>query len=162
MAEVIVALGSNLESPHHQLKTAKAFLQNLSASELIYSSIYQSEPVGPSENDYLNAAVRLSTRLKPAELLTVLQQQEVNQGRPKSHEKWTARTIDLDIIAYNNLVIETDSLIIPHAGYTQRLFVLLPLKEVLPDWRDPENAQHIDQLIEAAPRMRISKTNLDW
>lgn len=162
MAEVIIALGSNLNNPLAQLKEAKEFLQNLSETEIIASPIYQSEPVGPSENDFLNAITCISTNLAPDLLFEQLKEQEKKQGRPTRYPKWTARTLDLDIIAYNHLVVETDNLIIPHANYTQRLFVLLPLKDVLPNWKDPKSAQHIDQLITLAPEIRISKTNLDW
>lgn len=162
MAEVIVALGSNLDSPLHQLVQAKQFLESISKQEVIVSSIYQSEPVGPSESDFLNAVALITTELSPTELLEQLKLQEQRQGRPTRYPKWTARTLDLDIIAYNRLVVETDSLIIPHANYTQRLFVLLPLKDVFQNWEDPKTAQHIDKLIALAPEIRISKTNLDW
>ncbi|MFA5669713.1 MAG: 2-amino-4-hydroxy-6-hydroxymethyldihydropteridine diphosphokinase [Balneolaceae bacterium] len=162
MAQVIIALGSNLNNPLAQLIEAKAFLSGISETDIIASPIYQSEPVGPSENDFLNAVISISTSLKPDLLLEQLKGQEKKQGRPTRYPKWTARTLDLDIIAYNRLVVETDNLIIPHANYVQRLFVLLPLKDVLPNWEDPKSAQHIDQLITLAPEIRISKTSLDW
>ncbi len=162
MAEVVIALGSNLDNPLQQLVQAKQFLESISQKEIAVSSIYQSEPVGPSESDFLNAVALITTELTPTELLEQLKLQEQRQGRPTRYPKWTARTLDLDIIAYNRLVVETDSLIIPHADYTQRLFVLLPLKDVFHNWEDPKTAQHIDKLITSAPEIRISKTNLDW
>ncbi len=162
MAKVVIALGSNLDDPHHQLVQAKEFLAFLSLEEITVSPIYQSEPIGPSDSDFLNAVALITTELNPTELLEQLKLQEQRQGRPTRYPKWTARTLDLDIIAYNRLVIETDSLIIPHADYTQRLFVLLPLKDVFQNWEDPKTAQHIDKLIALAPEIRISKTNLDW
>lgn len=162
MAQVVIALGSNLEDPHIQLKKAKRFLEAISDEEVISSPIYSSEPVGPSEQDFLNAAVVIKTGLRPEKLFKKLKAQEKNQGRPSRYPKWIARTIDLDIIAYDDLVLHTDSLIIPHNEYTKRLFVLLPLKDVLPDWKDPENAQLIDELIDEAPMIRISKTKLSW
>ncbi|MFP8490179.1 2-amino-4-hydroxy-6-hydroxymethyldihydropteridine diphosphokinase [Gracilimonas sp. Q87] len=162
MAQVVIALGSNLNDPHKQLKTAFKFLKKLTNSELKESPIYRSEPVGPSENDFLNAVVVIETELKPNELFEKLKKQEKKQGRPSRYPKWTARTLDLDIIAYDNLVIETDTLIIPHQEYKSRLFVLLPLKDVLPDWRDPVSAQHVDKLIKQAPKLDIVKTTLNW
>lgn len=162
MAQVVIALGSNLEDPHTQLKKAKQFLESISDEEVTSSPIYSSEPVGPSEQDFLNAAIVIKTRVSPEKLFEKLKAQEKNQGRPSRYPKWTARTIDLDIIAYDDLVLHTDSLIIPHNEYTKRLFVLLPLKDVLPDWKDPENAQLIDELIDEAPMIRISKTKLSW
>ncbi|MFD2531520.1 2-amino-4-hydroxy-6-hydroxymethyldihydropteridine diphosphokinase [Gracilimonas halophila] len=162
MARVVVALGSNLNDPHQQLKEAGNFLEEISDEEVIKSSIYRSEPVGPSENDFLNSVAILETSLDPEELFERLKEQEKKQGRPSRYPKWTARTLDLDIIAWDNLVIETDSLIIPHQEYSRRLFVLLPLKEVLPDWHDPVSAQHVDDLIEQAPLLEIDKTTLNW
>lgn len=162
MAQVIIALGSNLNDPHQQLKTALDFLVDLSTSKLKKSSIYRSEPIGPSEKDFLNAVAIIETELEPFELFEKLKEQEKKQGRPSRYPKWTARTLDLDIIAWDHLVIETDTLIIPHQEYTRRLFVLLPLKEVLPDWKDPISAQHVDELIEQAPSLEIDKTKLNW
>ncbi|MEO9885739.1 MAG: 2-amino-4-hydroxy-6-hydroxymethyldihydropteridine diphosphokinase [Balneola sp.] len=162
MAPVIIALGSNLDEPHQQLKSAKEFLTTLSISDINSSSIYRSEPVGPSEQDFLNAVIKIETDLNPSDLFKELKNQEKMQGRPSRYPKWTARTIDLDIIAYDDLVLETDTLIIPHAEYKNRLFVLLPLKEVFPDWKDIENAQPIEDMIANAPQIRIQKTKLAW
>lgn len=162
MAQVTIALGSNLDYPHHQLQEAKTFLISLSETEIKHSPIYATEPVGPSENDFLNAVLSIYTDLNPELLFDKLKQQERNQGRPSRYPKWTARTIDLDIIAYDDLALQTDTLIIPHKEYRNRLFVLRPLKDVFPNWKDPVTAQHIDELIEKAPDMRISKTDLNW
>lgn len=162
MAQVVIALGSNLNNPHKQLQAGLEFLKFLSSSAVLYSPIYRSEPVGPSENDFLNAVAVIETTLTPEVLFNKLKQQEKKQGRPSRYPKWTARTLDLDIIAWDNLVIETDTLIIPHQEYKSRLFVLLPLKDVLPNWRDPVSAQHVDELIKQAPSLDIVKTTLNW
>lgn len=162
MASVVIALGSNLNDPHAQLRKAAAFLEKLSDSPIQKSAIYRSEPVGPSDKEFLNAAVLLDTDLPPAALLEELKQQEKRQGRPSRYPKWTARTLDLDIISYDHLVIETDTLIIPHQDYKERLFVLHPLKDVLPDWKDPSDAQRIDDLIRQSPEMHIERTRLEW
>ncbi len=162
MAQVVIALGSNLNNPHHQLQKAHTFLEALSNSELKKSAIYKSEPVGPSTQPFLNAVLVLHTHLAPEALFEQLKAQEKKQGRPSRYPKWTARTLDLDIIAYDNLVVETDTLIIPHQEYTRRLFVLLPLRDVFPDWKDPVSAQPIDRLIQQAPTLEIVKTTLTW
>ena len=162
MAQVIIALGSNLNNPHLQLRKAASFLQTLSETEIITSDIYKSEPVGPSDNDFLNGVIAIETDLSPDELFNELKAQEKRQGRPSRYPKWTARTLDLDIIAYDDLVVETDTLIIPHQEYTRRLFVLLPLKDIFPDWKDPVSAQRVDTLIEQAPDLQIVKTTLNW
>ncbi|MCP9290932.1 2-amino-4-hydroxy-6-hydroxymethyldihydropteridine diphosphokinase [Gracilimonas sediminicola] len=162
MAQVVIALGSNLHHPHRQLQKAASFLESLSENGILTSVIYKSEPVGPSENDFLNGVIVIQTELPPEQLFIELKAQEKKQGRPSRYPKWTARTIDLDIIAYDNLVVETDTLIIPHQEYTRRLFVLLPLKDIFPDWKDPVSAQHVDTLIEQAPDLEIVRTTLNW
>lgn len=162
MAQVIIALGSNLDDPHNQLKTAKSFLESISSSKIYASSIYSSEPVGPSENDFLNAVICIQTEKKPDEVFKLLKEQEKKQGRPSRYPKWVARTIDLDIIAFDSLVLHTDTLIIPHSEYTKRLFVLLPLNDVFPNWEDPVTAQPIGELIQKASKIRITKTQLNW
>lgn len=162
MAEVVIALGSNLNDPHRQLQAAATFLEEISSVKIIKSPIYRSEPVGPSEQDFLNAVAVIQTNDQPEQLFQKLKEQERAQGRPSRYPKWTARTLDLDIIAWDDLVIETDSLIIPHQEYSRRLFVLLPLKDLFPDWKDPVSAQPIDEMIEHAPELDIDQTMLNW
>lgn len=162
MATVIVALGSNLNNPHKQLKQARLFLESISDAPVLASSIYSSEPVGPSEYDFLNAVIVVTTEKSVQEVFEKIKLQEKKQGRPSRYPKWTARNIDLDIIAYDNLVLQTDNLIIPHAEYVNRLFVLLPLQEVLPNWQDIVSAQSIEELVQNAPDLRIKKTKLVW
>lgn len=162
MATVTLALGSNLNHPHRQLQKARTFLAQLSEQPLNASSIYLSEPVGPSEFDFLNAVLQIHTELSPDALFKQLKQQEQAQGRPSRYPKWSARTLDIDIIAYDDLVLETDTLIIPHAAYTSRLFVLLPLQDVQPDWKDPKTGHSLPFMIEHAEPLIITKTKLNW
>jgi 2-amino-4-hydroxy-6-hydroxymethyldihydropteridine diphosphokinase len=98
----------------------------------------------------------------PVNLLAVLKKFEVKSGRKNQHVKWGPRLLDLDIIAFGNLVIQTQTLIIPHPEYTKRLFVLLPLKEVDAEWNDPQTKTPIDTLIEETVEMQIHKTNMTW
>lgn len=162
MAEIIVALGSNLDEPLEQLRQAALFLKECSTSEPELSPIYRSEPVGPSENDFLNAVALIRTEVPPNELLRRFKEQEKRQGRPSRYPRWTARTLDLDIISYGNLVVDEDNLIIPHPEYKHRLFVLLPLKAIRPEWTDPVTDLPIDDMIRNAPGIRIQKTQLTW
>ncbi len=162
MAKIAIALGSNLDDPLTQLIAAKSFLTNLSNSPIISSSIYESEPIGPSEYDFLNAVILIDSKLSPNELFLQLKDQESVQGRPSRYPKWTARPIDMDIISYDEKIIKTDELTIPHAEYSQRLFVLLPLQEVIPTWVDPKSKLAIETLIASAPEMSISRSNLAW
>ncbi len=162
MAKIAIALGSNLDNPLDQLKSAKSFLDSLSNSPIVSSNIYESEPIGPSDFDFLNAVVLIESDLTPEVLFSKLKEQEKRQGRPSRYPKWTARPIDMDIISYDEKIIKTEELTIPHNEYSRRLFVLLPLEEVLPNWVDPKSKLAIQNLIDSAPEMSIIKSNLAW
>lgn len=162
MATTVVALGSNIGDRRNYLSEAKSFLEQLSDTPVQTSSIYITEPVGPSERDYFNAIAVMDSQLPPEELIDALKKFEEQHGRQSDHPKWEARTIDLDIISYGNLVINTDTLIIPHPEYHKRLFVLKPLQEVMPDWEDPRTGIPVTQLISQAPELRFKKSDLRW
>ncbi len=162
MAKIAIALGSNLDNPLDQLKSAKSFLDSLSNSPIVSSNIYVSEPIGPSDFDFLNAVVLIESDLTPEVLFSKLKEQEKQQGRPSRYPKWTARPIDMDIISFDEKIIKTEELTIPHNEYSRRLFVLLPLEEVLPNWVDPKSKLAIQNLIDSAPEMSIIKSKLAW
>lgn len=132
MTIVYIGIGSNLNSPIQQVKTAIANLSMLPETTILkQSSFYQSRPIGPPDQpDYINAAVALETRLSPEALLKALQVLEENQGRQRSAIRWEARVIDLDILLYGNEVIRTETLSIPHLQLKVRAFVLYPLTEI--------------------------------
>lgn len=162
MATVVVALGSNIGRRKQHLSDAKQFLSGLSQDDVRASSIYITEPVGPPTSDFYNAVAVITTSLNPRALIKKFKDFEQQHGRESRHPKWGNRTIDLDIIAYNDLVIQTDSLIIPHPEYYKRLFVLMPLEELFPQWVDPKTHVPIAQLISEAPDLRYKKTTMRW
>lgn len=162
MATVVVAVGSNIGSRRQHLSDAKAFLSTLSETAITPSSIYITEPIGPATRDFYNAVIVLATSQKPVPLIKKFKRFETEHGRSPDHQRWSARTIDLDIISYDDLVIQTDSLIIPHPEYHKRLFVLEPLQEVIADWKDPQSGRSVTQLLTEAPDMRIEKTDIRW
>ena len=108
----------------------------------VFSSLYQSTPLGPADQpDYINAVVGFLTRLQPAILLGKLQSIEQDHGRARDGEKWTARTLDLDILVYDQLQQSEPTLCLPHAGISARNFVLFPLREIAPTLWVPGHAQ---------------------
>ncbi|MCH7370350.1 2-amino-4-hydroxy-6-hydroxymethyldihydropteridine diphosphokinase [Aeromonas sp. MR16] len=134
MIEAFVAIGSNLGNPIAQARRAIAALAMLPESELQQASqLYGSRPMGPADQpDYVNAVVRLHTRLGPLALLDQLQKIELEQGRVRKDERWGPRTLDLDLLLYGEQVIQHERLTVPHYGMKEREFVLLPLAELAP------------------------------
>jgi 2-amino-4-hydroxy-6-hydroxymethyldihydropteridine diphosphokinase len=133
-------LGSNLGESQDTLASALAALTSNDAIKNIeVSSYYQSKPHGPQDQpDYLNAVAGFETSLAPEALLDVLQAIETKYGRVRTGERWTARTLDLDILLYGQQVIDTPRLVVPHAWMTQREFVLYPLYELAPNLSLPD------------------------
>ncbi len=162
MAEVVIAIGSNLGDKLNYIRQSADFLEHLSTTFIRKSSIWESEPVGPAKFPFYNSVAVISTDQPAAELLELLKTFEQQLGREANPIKWGPRIVDLDIISYNSLVIQTDSLIIPHPEYQQRLFVLLPLRELFPSWSDLSSGKGIEQIIEEAPEIMIRKTDLTW
>jgi len=120
------------------------------------SNIYETEPVGyTDQDDFLNGAVKISTRLTPVELLCVVQDIEKKLGRTRL-VLWGPRTIDLDILLYNDQIIREKDLIIPHPELQNRRFVLLPLADIAQDVIVPSTGKTIQKLLaETSDHSRI-------
>jgi len=129
-----IGLGSNLENPCAQIKTAINDLKQIPESRLLASSsLYKSPPMGPQDQpDYINAVVELETTLSPHQLLDALQHIEQQHGRVRNRH-WGERTLDLDVLLYAEQVINDDRLTVPHPGLSERAFVVYPLAEIAPD-----------------------------
>jgi 2-amino-4-hydroxy-6-hydroxymethyldihydropteridine diphosphokinase len=133
--KVYIAIGSNLDNPVYQVKSAIKELRKLPKTHLTaVSNLYQSPPLGPSEQpDYINAVAELETCLQAHDLLTELERIEFEHGRTRTTRRWGPRTLDLDLILFDDLSINTPRLIVPHPEFHKRIFVLVPLYEVAPD-----------------------------
>ena len=120
-----------------------------SVSLVTTSSVYETEPMGVStdQEHYLNQVVIISTQVSPVQLLALCQEIEAALGRPGNHAAGEPRTIDIDIIAYGSLIHHDSKLVLPHPAYTRRKFVLVPLAEVLPEFRDPRSGHSIQKLL---------------
>ena len=157
MATVIIALGSNLGDREQEIILARRFLEHLALGDVVHAPIYETEPIGPSDTYYYNSVSQLEVDFAPQQLVTRLKEYERKRGRKESAPRWSAREIDLDIIAYDDRVIKSERLVIPHTNYRNRLFVLEPLKDVRPEWIDPETSDSIDELLAKAPAMETGQ-----
>lgn len=134
-----IGLGSNLNGPAGQVEAAFGLLGELPDSRLVArSSLYRTAPFGGTEQpDFVNAVAALETQLDARALLEQLQHIEHRRGRERDGERWGARIIDLDLLVYDDEVIDEPDLIVPHPGIAERNFVLLPLREIAPELEIP-------------------------
>ncbi|GKT11077.1 MAG: 2-amino-4-hydroxy-6-hydroxymethyldihydropteridine diphosphokinase [Thiomicrorhabdus sp.] len=155
MAKVFIGLGGNLSDPVAELRQAVETMNQLETTKVIScSQFYASAPLGPEDQpDFINAVCELETSLPPHVLLLALQAIELEQGRIKKRH-WGERIIDLDILLYDDQIIMTEDLIIPHAEIANRDFVLIPLAEIAPSLSIPHKG-NIEGLI-----ANLSKTYL--
>lgn len=157
MHQVYIALGSNLNSPMAQVRQACEELANLQQSELLnISPLYASKPLGPQDQpDFINGVVHIQTSLNPVELLAQLQKIEAMHQRVKTRH-WGERTLDLDILLFDDLVINTPSLVIPHYDMQNRAFVIYPLMDIAPNLVLP-NGVTIQDLSAQIPATGLTK-----
>lgn len=153
---IFIALGANLPGPHGQphetLATAIAALESAGDMRITgRSSVWLTAPVPVSDQPwYHNAVVRVDTALSPYALLERLQHIENEFGRVRSIRN-APRVLDLDLVAYNDVVLDKPELIVPHPRMHERAFVLLPLHEIAPDWTHPLDGAALPTLIAAIP-----------
>ncbi len=142
-----IALGSNLSDPVAQIEQAWLDLAQLPETHLAAcSSLYLSKPVGYAEQpDFINAAARISTRLPPGALLAALLGIESRHGRNRTFKN-APRSLDLDLLLYDGLVMHEHGLTLPHPRMTERAFVLLPLAEIAADTLIPGHGRVADCL----------------
>jgi 2-amino-4-hydroxy-6-hydroxymethyldihydropteridine diphosphokinase len=135
MANAIVALGGNVGDVRATFDKAVADVCALAKAVLLArSSDYMTPPWGEANQaPFINACIAIETSLVPLELLAILQRIEQAHGRDRSKERrWGPRTLDLDLIAYDDVAIEQPELTLPHPRLFQRAFVLVPLDEIAP------------------------------
>ena len=137
MHKAFIALGSNLGDKRKNIEIAIEKIKEKGINILKVSSIIETEPYGYKDQDsFLNAVCLVETSLDPFSLLKVLLNIEEEMGRKRTF-KWGPRNIDLDIIFYDDLVIESEELIIPHPDAHNRTFVMGPISEIEPDFVHP-------------------------
>ncbi|ABS20444.1 2-amino-4-hydroxy-6-hydroxymethyldihydropteridine diphosphokinase [Bacillus cytotoxicus] len=144
---VYIALGSNIGDRYTYLTQAVDLLdKNSNVQVEDVSSVYETDPVGyTDQNRFLNIVIKISTNLLPQELLTVTQKIENELGR-KREIRWGPRTIDLDILLYNQDNIETENLIVPHPRMFERAFVIVPLLEINQDIEQNISRSQVEEM----------------
>ena len=161
-AQVYLSIGSNMGDRESNLAQATMALSiNFEISNIVSSSYYESEPLYYLDQpDFLNSIVKLTTTLKPFEVLDVVQKVETMLGRSEKREKNQPRIID--ILLHGDAVLETDELIIPHPMMALRKFVLIPFAELEPDFKLPHSNLSINDLIDHCPdTSRVTRHYMD-
>lgn len=145
MSRVYLGLGSNLEDPVRQIHLSLTALQaDIDLQLLRRSGLYRSPALlkpgaATAQPDYVNAVAAIETTLTPHQLLYHCQLIEQQQGRLRGPQAWAPRTLDIDILVYDQITINDEQLIIPHPGLAERNFVLYPLFEIAPDLILPQH-----------------------
>lgn len=148
----IVALGGNVRhhrygAPKKVISAAMAQLDQGAMQVLARSRIIQSKPLGPSRRTFANAAVIVAADMNPREFLAKLKELERAFGRRHGGSRWSARTLDCDIVLWSEGMWCDSDLAIPHVSFRERDFVLLPVSQIAPGWRDPLTGMTTRQLL---------------
>lgn len=149
---IFLGLGSNLGHRFENLASAVSLIGRLPRTTILNrSSVYETEPVGYRDQaNFLNQVVRVETGLLPNELLAECLAIEKRFGRER-RIKWGPRTLDIDLLLWGEVVVQSSNLILPHPRFAMRRFVLEPLCEIAPFFRTPLNQQKVQALLESCP-----------
>jgi len=153
---IFISMGSNIGDPSENCLQALKRLEHQEDMNINrVSSLYQSPPWGKTgQPPFVNLVLEIETQLNPHQLLRCLQRQEKEMGRERK-ERWGPRIIDLDIIFFNQCIIATEDLTIPHPLADQRNFVLTPLKEIAQNFVHPLLSMTVSQLLKNCPDTSI-------
>jgi 2-amino-4-hydroxy-6-hydroxymethyldihydropteridine diphosphokinase len=160
MNRVYLLLGSNLNDRNHLISQSRKLVNEMIGEIISSSSVYESDPWGfQSENKFLNQVLHVDSRLDPYQVLDQIIEIEESLGRKRDTVLgYQSRIIDIDILFYNNLVIQNERLIIPHPRIHERMFVLIPMNELAEGLIHPVLNKTIGQLArECTDKGRVDK-----
>jgi 2-amino-4-hydroxy-6-hydroxymethyldihydropteridine diphosphokinase len=163
MAKIYLGLGSNRGDRLAFLKSALAAIAKLDRTFVdAVSSVYETEPVGKKDQgEFFNAVAEIESTLSPQDLLREVKKIEQDLGR-KDRIRWGPREIDIDILYYDDLVLNDESLQIPHGEVLNRRFALIPLNEIAPGFVDPVRKLSIGDLLKFCPdTCTVRRTKFD-
>jgi len=150
--KVFLLLGGNLGNPIENLKQATLLIEERIGTINRRSSFYETEPVGfTHENNFVNQVLVCETTLDPLAVLSKALEIEHEMGRVRNGAGYEARTLDIDLLYYDDLVLDTEALILPHPRMHHRLFTLIPLAEVASEYIHPVFSQSSKKMLEACP-----------
>lgn len=156
-----VGVGSNLGDRWANLALAARALRSEPRVSLLRASrVWDAAPMGPPQPRYLNAVLELEVLGAAPALLRVLQRIERAAGRKRGPVRWSARTLDLDVLLFGDEVIRTPRLVVPHPGLVARRWVLAPLAELCPDRVVPGTGRTVAQLLAEVPREDVVPAGL--
>jgi 2-amino-4-hydroxy-6-hydroxymethyldihydropteridine diphosphokinase len=152
-----IGLGSNLDAPAEQLRSALQALDLIEGSRLVAASaLYTSDSLLPGQPRYTNAVAAIDTALAPLALLDALQAIENDQGRVRA-ERWGPRTLDLDVLLFGDQVIDLPRLKVPHYHMHARPFVLYPLAELVPESFRLADGRSLAQMLQDCPFVGLER-----
>ena len=158
MSRIYLSLGTNLGDRRANLRQAIALLR-VEMEVTAVSPLYQTAPWGVTDQpDFLNLCVAAITDKPPQQLLSCLKSIEAELGRKTSY-RWGPRLIDIDILFYDDLILQDEALTIPHASIADRAFVLAPLADIAPDLIHPQTAVSIQTMRDKLDKTAVTKLN---
>jgi 2-amino-4-hydroxy-6-hydroxymethyldihydropteridine diphosphokinase len=159
MKKVYLGLGSNLGKRENYLAEAYAMIEKHIGQIVKSSSVYETEPWGFNSDDpFLNTVIESETKLSPSGVLKTILKIERLLGRIRGDEQYSSRAIDIDILFYEDLIIDEVSLKIPHPHLHKRMFVLVPLYEIAPQLIHPVFNKTIASMLESCEdRSKVRK-----
>lgn len=150
MTAIALSLGGNLGDVSATFRSAANDLALAGVTDIKLSSFFRTAPVGcaPGTPDFINAALTGNWSGSVEELHELCRLLEVKNGRPRDHESYVSRTLDIDIVFFGSEIINTPDLTIPHKEASNRLFVLVPLAEVAGDWFFPGTGSTVNDVLD--------------